>query len=37
MKQGYTLITIILDRTESMASIRGDAIGGFNAFLQIQK
>ncbi|HEY3291169.1 MAG TPA: vWA domain-containing protein [Anaerolineae bacterium] len=37
MKQDYTHITIILDRTGSMESIRDDTIGGFNAFLNQQK
>jgi Mg-chelatase subunit ChlD len=37
MKRGYTHITIILDRTGSMESIRDDAIGGFNSFLREQK
>lgn len=37
MKQDYTHISIILDRTGSMESIRDDTIGGFNAFLQEQK
>lgn len=33
MEEGYTHITVILDRTGSMASITDDVIGGFNAFL----
>jgi Mg-chelatase subunit ChlD len=37
MKPGYTHITVILDRTGSMESIRDDTIGGFNAFLDEQK
>jgi hypothetical protein len=37
MKPDYTHITIILDRTGSMESIRDDTIGGFNAFLKKQK
>jgi hypothetical protein len=37
MKQDYTHITVILDRTGSMESIREDTIGGFNAFLKQQK
>lgn len=37
MKQDYTHITVILDRTGSMESIRDDTIGGFNAFLAKQK
>jgi len=37
MKQDYTHITVILDRTGSMESIRDDTIGGFNTFLEQQK
>ena len=37
MKEEYTHISIILDRTGSMESIRDDTIGGFNAFLKEQK
>ena len=37
MKKNYTHITIILDRTGSMESIRDDTIGGFNTFLKEQK
>jgi hypothetical protein len=37
MKKDYTHISIILDRTGSMESIRDDTIGGFNAFLNQQK
>jgi hypothetical protein len=37
MKQDYTHITVILDRTGSMESIRDDTIGGFNAFLSKQR
>jgi len=37
MKKDYTHITVILDRTGSMESIRDDTIGGFNAFLDSQK
>jgi len=33
MKQDYTHITIVLDRSGSMASVREDTIGGFNSFL----
>lgn len=32
-----TDITIILDRSGSMQAIRGDTVGGFNAFLEEQK
>ncbi|MEL6246994.1 MAG: hypothetical protein AAFY78_14765 [Cyanobacteria bacterium J06648_16] len=37
MKEDYTHITILLDRTGSMQTIRDDTIGGFNAFLAQQK
>ncbi len=37
MKSDSTHITVILDRTGSMESIRDDTIGGFNAFLAAQK
>jgi hypothetical protein len=37
MKNDYTHIAVILDRTGSMESIRDDTIGGFNAFLNAQK
>lgn len=37
MRPDYTHITVILDRTGSMQSIRDDTIGGFNAFLDAQK
>ena len=37
MKQDYTHISVILDRTGSMEVIRDDTIGGFNAFLKEQK
>ncbi len=37
MRQDYTHIAVILDRTGSMESIRDDTIGGFNAFLKKQK
>lgn len=37
MKQDTTHITVILDRTGSMESIRLDTIGGFNAFLSSQQ
>ena len=32
-----TDITVVLDRSGSMSSIRGDTIGGFNAFLKDQQ
>lgn len=37
MRNDYTHISVILDRTGSMESIRDDVIGGFNAFLNEQK
>lgn len=37
MKQDYTHITILLDRSGSMESIRQDTIGGFNTFLQTHR
>jgi hypothetical protein len=37
MKADHTHIAIILDRTGSMEAIRDDTIGGFNAFLNMQK
>ncbi len=37
MKQDYTHITVILDRSGSMEGIREDVIGGFNAFLKEQQ
>lgn len=33
MKQDYTHISVILDRSGSMEAIRDDMVGGFNAFL----
>lgn len=37
MKNNYTHISVILDRSGSMESLRDDTIGGFNAFLTKQK
>lgn len=37
MKTGYTDITVILDRSGSMVSVKKDTIGGFNQFLEDQK
>ena len=37
MKEDYTHITLLLDRTGSMESIKDDTIGGFNAFLADQQ
>jgi uncharacterized protein YegL len=36
-KKGLTEIVCILDRSGSMESIRDDAIGGFNSFIESQK
>jgi len=36
-KQNYTHITIILDRSGSMASIKNDVQGGFDSFINEQK
>jgi hypothetical protein len=36
MKTGYTDISIVLDRSGSMESVRSDTIGGFNTFLSDQ-
>jgi hypothetical protein len=37
MKDDYTHITMILDRTGSMDTVKDDTIGGFNQFLSDQK
>ena len=37
MRENYTHMTIILDRSGSMESIRDDTIGGFNTFLGQQQ
>jgi len=37
MKQNHTDITIVLDRSGSMASVAADTIGGFNQFLADQR
>lgn len=37
MKENYTHISVVLDRSGSMARIRQDTIGGFNTFLNGQK
>jgi len=37
MRDDYMHISVILDRTGSIESIRDDTIGGFNAFLDEQK
>src|ERR1035437_3209746 len=37
MKENYTHISVVLDRSGSMSSIASDTIGGFNTFLKTQK
>ena len=37
MREGYTHITVLLDKSGSMASILKDTLGGFNTFLKGQK
>ena len=37
MKENLTDITVVLDRSGSMGSVRDDTIGGFNTFLEGQK
>lgn len=37
MKQGYTHISVVMDRSGSMHSIKTDTEGGFNSFIQAQK
>jgi len=37
MKTDLTDISVVLDRSGSMQSVRNDTIGGFNAFLKTQK
>lgn len=37
MKKDYTHISVVLDRSGSMNSIRNDTIGGFNQFLKDQQ
>ena len=37
MKRGYTHISVVLDRSGSMASCLDDTIGGFNSFLGSQR
>ena len=37
MRKDYTHISVLLDRTGSMETIRQDTIGGFNSFLKSQK
>lgn len=37
MKQGYTDVTVVLDRSGSMSSIKDDMEGGFASFIEKQK
>ena len=37
MKDGFIDITLVLDRSGSMGSVRQDTIGGFNTFLEDQQ
>ena len=37
MKSNYTHVSMLLDRSGSMASIKNDTIGGVNSFIQEQK
>ena len=37
MKEGYTHISFVIDRSGSMQSVKSDTIGGFNKFLAEQK
>jgi hypothetical protein len=37
MKTGYTHISIVLDRSGSMETVKSDTIGGFNSFLREQR
>lgn len=37
MRQGFTDVTVVLDRSGSMASTKADAEGGFNTFIDEQK
>lgn len=37
MEKSYTHITVVLDRSGSMESVRDDTIGGMNAFIDGQK
>lgn len=37
MKKGYTHITLVLDSSGSMGSIKKDTIGGYNEFIKKQK
>ena len=37
MKQGYAHVAVVLDRSGSMESVKGDTIGSFNEFIKKQK
>jgi uncharacterized protein YegL len=37
MKPGFSFIACIIDRSGSMQSLRSDAVGGFNSFIEEQK
>jgi hypothetical protein len=37
MKKNYSHVTIVLDRSGSMSSVKDDTIGGFNEFIEKQK
>lgn len=37
MRQDLTDISIVLDRSGSMETVRGDTIGGYNSFVEMQK
>ena len=37
MREDYTHISLVLDRSGSMSNVQSDTIGGFNTFLKDQK
>ncbi len=37
MRKDYTHVTLILDRSGSMTTIRADIVGGFNRLIEDQK
>lgn len=37
MKDNFTEIVVVLDRSGSMSSVKSDVIGGFNSFIESQK
>ena len=37
MKDNFTLVVMVLDKSGSMSSVQADTIGGFNNFIQKQK